>query len=124
MIREIRRIGAALARLDLRSKEQDLLSHQVDVLEHEVQRFLLSPISDLDSLARRQVAELVSSIGHLREGSHAVIGSTAAAAVAQELGTRTDPPRSFLAPAASSRGAELAESIGAEIAGSLEEAIR
>jgi hypothetical protein len=124
VIRGIRPISAALARLDLRSKEQDLLSQEADALEHEVHRFLSLPGSDLHGSAGREVTALVSSLGHLQQGSHAVIGSTAAAAVARELGTRTDPPRGFLAPVASSRGAEIAESIGAEIAGLLKEALR
>lgn len=124
MIRGIRPITAALARLDLRSKEQDLLSEQADVLEHEVQKFLSQPVRGLDGSARRQVTELVSSMGHSQEESRAVIGSTATAAVAQELGTRINPPRSFMAPAASAQAAEVAESIGAEIAGFLKEALR
>ena len=106
MIVGIRRISAALARLDLRSKEQELLSKQAHFLEHEVRRFLSSPLGELSGSARRGVPALAASISHLQEGSRAAIGSTAAAAVAQELGTRTDPPRGFLVPVAGARGAD------------------
>lgn len=72
----------------------------------------------------RDVPRIVSgalrdSIGVRADGAMAVIGSTSEVALFQETGTRTDPPRPFLAPAAARQGAAIAHQVGAAVAAAL-----
>jgi len=62
---------------------------------------------------------LRDSLAHSVEESQAVIGSDSEVAVDQELGTRSVPPRPFLAPAAAGSGEAAAEGIGADFAEAL-----
>ena len=64
-----------------------------------------------DPLLRR--GELRDSIEHQVPNQHAgYVGSDLDIAVYQEMGTRTIPPRSFLAGAAAHKGQEIASKIG------------
>lgn len=64
--------------------------------------------------------ELLNSISHSVDGSHAVVGSTSDIAVYQEFGTphaaHPIPPRSFLGGAAFRKGEEAAEAAGKAVA--------
>jgi HK97 gp10 family phage protein len=62
---------------------------------------------------------LRDSIATESDATGAVIGSTSDVAVYQELGTRRDPPRPFLAPAAAAQAETVAEAIGAAVADAL-----
>jgi HK97 gp10 family phage protein len=59
-----------------------------------------------------RTAQLRDSIAREADGTQAVIGSSNMIAVYQELGTRSVPPRPFLAPAAGAHGQAVAEAIG------------
>ena len=58
---------------------------------------------------------LRNSIGQAVDASSAVVGSSDPAAVFQECGTRTDPPRPFLAPMAAARAEELVDGLARTI---------
>jgi hypothetical protein len=59
---------------------------------------------------------LRDSIGHDVDGTTVIVGSLSDVAVDQELGTRTDPPRPFLASTAAGAAEGLAETIAASLA--------
>lgn len=66
-----------------------------------------------------QTGALRDSIGAQSNGLEAIVGSNDPAAAPQEMGTRTLPPRPFLAPVASAQGEALAKSIGDSVADAL-----
>lgn len=66
-----------------------------------------------------QSGALWDSVGAQADGLQAVVGSSDAAAVPQELGTAKMQPRPFFAPVAASMGEEAAQAIGARVAAAL-----
>lgn len=68
-----------------------------------------------------QSGALRESVGFVADGLHAVVGSSAAAAAAQEMGTARMPARPFLAPVGAAMGAGVARAVGEAVAGALRE---
>ena len=66
-----------------------------------------------------QSGALRDSVGAQADGLQAAVGSSDPAAVPQEMGTHTMPPRPFLAPVAAGMGEDVAWAIGAEVAAAL-----
>jgi phage gpG-like protein len=104
--------GKAVAE-SLDAAARDLESRVVDVLS-------MAPGQD-HSVPWLQTGALRASITHKSDGMIAVVGSSSDVAVDQELGTRTDPPRSFLASTAASAAEDLVASIAAALARHLAE---
>ena len=59
---------------------------------------------------------LAVSVGFVADGSSAVVGSSDPAAVPQEVGTATVPPRPFLAPVAAEQGEAVMRGVAARVA--------
>ena len=95
-IQAVEQAAVAAAAIRLRDDIRDSLSH--------------APGSD-HTTPWRQTGTLHDSIARSIDGLTAVIGSTDPVAIDQELGTRTIPPRPFLAPAAARLGPSLARDI-------------
>ena len=66
-----------------------------------------------------QSGALHDSVGAEADGLQAVVGSNDAAAVPQEMGTHTMPPRPFLAPAAAGVGEEVARGVAEAVVAAL-----
>ena len=66
-----------------------------------------------------QSGALRDSVGVVAEGLSVVVGSSDAAAVPQELGTRTVPARPFLGPVAEEAGEGVARGVGLALASAL-----
>ena len=81
-------------------------------------------IGKRNEMANRALAALRASIASDVTATAIVVGSTDPAAVFQEEGTRTLPPRPFLAPAGIVAGADAARDIGAATAAAIQEAVR
>ena len=62
---------------------------------------------------------LRDSVSAVADGLTAVVGSSDAAAVPQELGTRVVPARPFLVPVAAAEGEGLAGRVGAAVAAAI-----
>ena len=88
-------------------------------LAAEVRRGLATPPGGPHDQPWRQTGALQASIGHTTEGDIATVGSTSSYAAAQEHGTRTVPPRSFLLPAAKRLAPDLADGIASAVAAAL-----
>lgn len=57
-----------------------------------------------------------AGVEFVSEGLRAVVGSSGSAAVRQEIGTATVPPRPFLAPVAAAQGEAVAHGVAARVA--------
>ena len=124
MIAGLDRLRAALAELDTDSVARAALSSGASMIADVVRESLNhSPGSD-HATPWRQTGTLHDSIGVTAMDDRAVVGSSDPVAVDQELGTRTDPPRPFLAPAAAEAAPALAETVGSAVADALREATR
>lgn len=115
-------IANALGSLDCKALQQDCLERAAARIEDAVRQALSRSPGETHTAPWQQSGALRDSIAHSVEGAQAVIGSTSDVAVYQELGTRTDPPRPFLAPAGAELGDDVAESIGAAFAEALRQA--
>jgi phage gpG-like protein len=93
-------LHAALGRLDLSAVGETALASAAAAIEMRVRAALSHPVGGAHAAPWLRSGGLLDSISHQTVGTEAVVGSTSLIAVYQELGTRTDPPRPFLAPAA------------------------
>lgn len=116
------RIADLAARLS-RAALDEALARAIDSaaarLADAVRANLSHAAGESDDYPALRTGELRDSIDHASDGQAAVVGSMSRVALFQELGTATDPPRPFLAPAAAALGAELAREIGAAAADAL-----
>ena len=115
-----RRLAQRLARLDLDATKQAALAQAAVRLQATVRRELSQPPGAVHDMPWLRDGTLRDSIGVSIQDNAAVIGSTDPVALDQECGTRTDPPRPFLAPAAAADG----EAIAAAMAEALVQRIR
>lgn len=111
--------GRRLAALDLGEVQRNALSRARERLTDAVRARLATPPGGVHAAPWLRSGGLYDSISSQCDERHVVVGSTSEVARYQELGTRYDPPRPFLAPAA----AELAPELAAEIAAALTQAI-
>lgn len=114
----------ALAQLDLAATQRAALDKAAQQLDAAVKQELSHRPGEDHVFPWYRSGALHNSISHEAEGDRAVIGSADPVAVYQELGTRTDPPRPFLAAAASARAEAIAHEIGEVVATALKEALR
>ena len=94
----------------------DSLAIQATRLADVVRANLASPTGGLHDQPWRQTGSLQVSIATSTNGLEAQIGSNDPAAAPQELGTATNMPRPFLAPAAASLGESITRTIGQALA--------
>lgn len=112
-------LAKRLTRLDLAGTERSALEHAAVVLQNAVrQRLSYTPGQSHDAPWLHS-GTLRDSITHGINETEAVVGSTDPIAADQECGTRTDPPRPFLAPVAAAEAAGLAAGIAAAVIGRL-----
>lgn len=89
-----------LEHIDMRRARQAALEQAAIRIEVAVQQALSRLPGEDHAAPWLRTGELRASITHETTEDAAIIGSTDAVAVDQELGTRTIPPRPFLAPIA------------------------
>ena len=124
MIAGLDRLRAALADLDTDSAARVALSSRASMIADAVRESLNHAPGSDHATPWRQTGTLHDSIAVTVTDNGAVVGSSDPVAVDQELGTRTDPPRPFLAPAAAEAAPALAEAVGVAVADALREAMR
>lgn len=85
-------------------------------LETSIKQSLSHPPGSADhSVPWLRTGVLRASISHETDGKNAVVGSSDPVAVDQELGTRSIPPRPFLAPIAAREAPKIIEDISDRI---------
>ena len=109
------KLSARMGAIDLDAVQRKALEDAVQRIENAVRESLTHPDGSRQA-PRICEDELRDSIAHEIEMARAVIGSTSRVAADQELGSRSNPPRPFLAPAAAALGESVAEAIGAALA--------
>lgn len=110
---------AALSRaLDRLASEQALapaLASAAGRLETAVRAALSHPPGSEHATPWMETGALRDSIGATVGAEGAVVGSKSRVAVFQELGTRTVPPRRFLAPVAQALAPEIVQEIADQV---------
>ena len=106
-----RQLARRLAWLDLDATKQAALAQAAVKLRAAVQQELSQPPGGPHDVPWLRDGTLRDSIGISVQGEAATIGSTDPVAPDQECGTRTDPPRPFLAPAAAANGEVVAATV-------------
>ena len=106
-----RQLARRLARLDLDATKQAALAQAAVKLRAAVQQELSQPPGGPHDVPWLRDGTLRDSIGVSLQAEAATIGSTDPVALDQECGTRTDPPRPFLAPAAAANGGVVVASV-------------
>jgi hypothetical protein len=112
----LRRIEDRLARLDVGQACGEALGAAAAILDTKIVEVLSQPPGQDHSVPWLRTGELRASINHDVDGTTAVIGSSSQVAVDQELGTRTVPPRPFLAPTAAGAAEELVATVASALA--------
>jgi phage gpG-like protein len=115
----LRRADAMLAGLDIAHAIREALGEAARTIESSVTEALSQPPGGDHSVPWLQTGALRASIGHEVDGNMAVVGSSSNVAVDQELGTRTVPPRPFLASTAADSADSAVAIIAAVLAGRL-----
>ena len=110
-----RQLARRLARLGLSATKQAALAQAAGNLRASVRQELSQPPGAPHDVPWLRDGTLRDSIGISVTAEEATIGSTDPVALDQECGTRTDPPRPFLAPAAAAEGAVIAASVAAAV---------
>lgn len=119
----LREFTARLHGFELETTQRQALEDAAQRIREAVQAELShSPGSNHETPWLRS-GDLRDSIVHEVEGDGAVIGSTSLVAVYQEMGTRHDQPRPFLAPAAATLGEAIAETIGKRVVDTIRTAL-
>jgi len=103
-----RQAAQRLAELELPRAATDALERAAAIVETRVVQALSHPPGGQHDMPWLRTGALRDSIGCTAEGTTATIGSTSEVAVDQELGTRSVPPRPFLAPTAAGAAEEAA----------------
>jgi hypothetical protein len=114
----------ALARIDLAPAQLGALAAEADQLAGAVRNSLSHPPGSDHATPWLRTGALQASIASQASESEAVVGSTDPVAVYQERGTRTVPPRPFLAPAGAAGAEDAARRIGRTIVDAIKEALR
>lgn len=109
-------LAQRLAELRLDETQVEALSAAATRLASAVRDALSTPDGGTHDAPWLRSGVLRNSIGQAVDASIAVIGSSDPAAVFQECGTRTDPPRPFLSPVAAALAEELVDGLARTIA--------
>jgi len=110
-----------LAALDLDAVQREALAQARERLADAVRARLATPPGGPHTAPWMRNGALYDSIAGESDARRVVVGSTSAVARYQELGTRFDPPRPFLAPAAAALAPEIAADIAARLAQAIAE---
>ncbi len=122
-IEGLQRLTDRLTRLDFAATERAALEQAATGLQDAVrQRLSRTPGESHDAPWLRS-GTLRSSITHEVDGEEAAVGSADPVAADQECGTRTDPPRPFLAPVAAAEADGLVTGIAVAVLGRLRAAL-
>ena len=113
-----------LARLDMSATQHQSLEQAAAQLEDGIRESLSHAPGSSHDIPLLQTCTLRASIQHSADENSAVIGSPDGVAVDQEQGTKTIPPRPFLAPAAAAHGEQIAKSIAEAIVTSIRCAVQ
>ncbi len=116
LITGLRQADERLARLDIPTAMADAVGAAAQELESKVVGTLSLPPGQDHSVPWLRTGGLRASIGHEVDGNVGVIGSSSDVAVDQELGTRSVPPRSFLASTAADAAEDTAGLVAAVVA--------
>lgn len=100
-----------LDRIDISQVRHDALEQAAARIEAAVKLSLSHRVGEDHATPWLRTGELRASIAHQITEDAAIIGSTEPVAVCQELGTRTVPPRPFLAPSAAAEAEGIAQDI-------------
>ena len=117
-------LSEALAHLDLAATQRGALEGSASQLQASVKQLLSRRPGEDHSTPWFRTGVLHDSIKHEVGDNGAVVGSTDLVAAFQELGTRSDPPRPFLTPAAAAEAEDIAHLIADAVAAALKEALR
>ncbi len=123
-IQGLQAFSDALAHLDLAATQRRGLEQVAAQLEASVKQLLSRRPGEDHSAPWYRTGTLHDSIGHQAGDDGAVVGSTDPVAVYQELGTRFDPPRPFLARVASAEAEDCANGLADAVAEALKKALR
>ncbi len=120
LVRGVAEALLRLDRIDLRQARRAALERAAVRLEDTVKLSLSHEPGEDHAAPWLRTGELRASITRQLTEDTAVIGSAEPVAVYQELGTRTLPPRPFLAPAGAAEAAGIARDFGEIIAAAIE----
>jgi hypothetical protein len=109
-------LAARLWRFDTEPVQRQALGDAASRIEAAVRAALSHPPDGEHETPWMRSGALRASIAHEADALRAVIGSTSTVARCQELGTRRDPPRPFLAPQAAALAPAVAEAVGTAVA--------
>jgi phage gpG-like protein len=116
LIKGLRQAEERLARIHISEPTTLALASAARDLDAKIVEVLSQPPGQDHSVPWLRTGALRASIGHDSDATVAVIGSSSDVAVDQELGTRTVPPRPFLAPTAATAADDIATAIAATLA--------
>jgi phage gpG-like protein len=123
-IQGLHAFSEALAHLDPAATQRNALAEAAAQLEASVKQLLSRRPGEDHSAPWFRTGALHDSINHDADDNRAVIGSTDPVAVYQELGTRFDPPRPFLAAAIAVEADDIAHAVAGAVVSALKEALR
>lgn len=115
----VRAFAELLGRVDLARVKAEALERGAARMAEAVREALSHSPGGAHDVPWLGSGALRDSIGQESNADGAVVGSTSSVAVYQELGTRHDPPRPFLAPVGAALGAAVAQEVGAAVAAAL-----
>lgn len=104
-----------LTRLDLVATEHAALEQAATGLQDAVRQRLSRTPGESHGAPWLRSGTLRGSITHAVDGTDAAVGSADPVAADQECGTRTDPPRPFLAPVAAAEADGLVTDIAVAV---------
>jgi hypothetical protein len=114
-VKGLRELAASLRGIDVDAVATSALRRGAEQLAGTVRADLSDTGGGPHDMPRMMSGALRDSISVSAAGAAAVVGSTSEVALFQETGTRTAPPRPFLAPAATRQGAAIAHDVGAAV---------
>jgi phage gpG-like protein len=124
LLERLRVLERSLQALDLEAVRQSAGQAIAQRIEATVAESLSHRPGDEHGNPWQRTGTLRASIGSKVTANAIVVGSTDPAAVFQEEGSRTVPPRPFLAPAGSAAATGAIQALGTATAEALREALR
>ena len=121
LVTDIRQALRRLERLPVYAARDAALKNAGEQLEQAMKASLSHIPGEDHASPWLRTGELRDSITYQVDGSVLVVGSVSQVAVDQELGTRSIPPRPFLAPTAAAEMGTITEVMAQTVAGALED---
>jgi HK97 gp10 family phage protein len=118
-VRGLKKLAALLREAQVDAAAANALRRGAEQLADTVRAELSGSGDGPHEMPRIGSGALRESISVSANGAVAVVGSISEVALFQETGTRTMPPRPFLAPAAALQGAAIAHEVGAAVVAAL-----